>query len=89
MNVFDTHEKIVGDYSSYIKSFINISDESIRHTVDAELSRGKLWPDPLLNSIPRLSKPVRSKNSLKVGAFTAMQQEFFADTPYIGISSKR
>jgi hypothetical protein len=24
MNVFDTHGKIIGDYASYIRSFINI-----------------------------------------------------------------
>lgn len=29
MNVFDTHEKIIADYASYIKSFINIADHAI------------------------------------------------------------
>jgi hypothetical protein len=37
MNVFDTHAKIVDDYASYIRSFINIGDPEIRQKVDAAL----------------------------------------------------
>ncbi len=52
MNVFDTHARIVNDYSNYIKSFINISDDDIRHKVESDLNEGKLWPDPLLQFNP-------------------------------------
>ena len=52
MNVFETHEKIVADYASYIGSFINIADPAIRQTVDAALAEGKLWPKPLLQFNP-------------------------------------
>lgn len=52
MNVFDTHNRIVDDYSSYIRSFINISDDQIREKVESELREGKLWPDPLLQFNP-------------------------------------
>lgn len=52
MNVFDTHAKIVDDYASYIRSFINIADPEIREAVDAALGEGKLWPEPLLQFNP-------------------------------------
>lgn len=52
MNVFDTHAKIISDYASYIRSFINIADPAIRQTVDAALAEGKLWPQPLLQFNP-------------------------------------
>ena len=52
MNVFDTHEKIVADYASYIRSFINIADPAISKKVHSALSEGKLWPDPLLQFNP-------------------------------------
>ena len=52
MNVFQTHAEIVQDYSSYIQSFLNISDPLIRRTVENELQRGKLWPEPLLQFNP-------------------------------------
>src|SRR3989344_118322 len=52
MNVFETHSKIVGDYASYIRSFINIADPAIREAVEAALDEGKLWPQPLLQFNP-------------------------------------
>ena len=52
MNVFDTHAKIISDYASYIRSFINIADPAIRQTVDVALAEGKLWPQPLLQFNP-------------------------------------
>jgi len=52
MNVFEIHRRIVDDYSSYIKSFINISDEAIAEVVKTELDKGKLWPKPLLQFNP-------------------------------------
>ena len=36
------------DYKSYIQSFININDPEIREVVENELSKGKLWPEPLI-----------------------------------------
>ena len=52
MNVFDTHRQIVADYTQYIRSFINISDSEIASTVEASLSEGRLWPQPLLQFNP-------------------------------------
>jgi len=52
MNVFDAHSRIVADYTSYIHSFLNIADPAISQVVDVELSRGKLWPEPLLQFNP-------------------------------------
>jgi len=52
MNVFETHGRIIADYTSYIRSFINISDPAIRDTVEAALAEGKLWPEPLLQFNP-------------------------------------
>lgn len=52
MNVFETHARIVSDYASYIRSFINISDPAISKTVDDALAGGKLWPQPLLQFNP-------------------------------------
>src|SRR4051812_22597131 len=52
MNVFSVHRKVLADYQKYIRSFIRISDPEIENTVDKELSRGKLWPEPLLQFNP-------------------------------------
>ena len=52
MNVFETHAEVIQDYSSYIQSFLNISDPFIRRKVEDELHQGKLWPEPLLQFNP-------------------------------------
>jgi len=52
MNVFHTHSRIVEDYATYIRSFLNIADPAIRGVVEGELEKGKLWPEPLLQFNP-------------------------------------
>lgn len=52
MNVFEVHRRIISDYERYIRSFIRIDDQEIRQTVDTELGKGKLWPEPLLQFNP-------------------------------------
>ena len=52
MNVFHTHSRIVEDYATYIRSFLNISDPAILAVVEGELEKGKLWPEPLLQFNP-------------------------------------
>ena len=52
MDVFKLRDELISDYSTYIKSFIQINDERIRNKVDEELDNGLLWPDPLVQINP-------------------------------------
>lgn len=52
MDVFALRNQIVGDYSSYIQSFITIGDPRIAEYVERELRDGLLWPDPLIQLNP-------------------------------------
>lgn len=52
MNVFELHRNVIADYEKYIRSFIRIADPEMQKVVDAELARGKLWPEPLLQFNP-------------------------------------
>ena len=52
MNVFELKEKLIADYSSFVKGFITIKDEAIKRIVSDELSAGILWPEPLLQLSP-------------------------------------
>ncbi|MFC1734740.1 DEAD/DEAH box helicase, partial [Candidatus Hydrogenedentota bacterium] len=52
MNVFEVHKRIVEDYASYIRSFINIADSEVASKVENALGEGKLWPQPLLQFNP-------------------------------------
>src|SRR6266566_6787255 len=52
MNVFELRDRLTGDYSDFVRSFIHIRDDRIREAVQAELQGGLLWPDPLIQLNP-------------------------------------
>src|SRR5205807_8217039 len=52
MNIFDFRSQLIGDYASYIKSFIQIRDPQIRNYVQQKLQEGVLWPEPLIQLNP-------------------------------------
>ncbi|MBE0610770.1 MAG: DEAD/DEAH box helicase, partial [Dehalococcoidia bacterium] len=52
MDVFGLRDHVIGDYASYVKSFVRIRDPQIRNFVDSELESGVLWPSPLVQLNP-------------------------------------
>jgi ATP-dependent helicase YprA (DUF1998 family) len=52
MNVFDFRNRLMEDYSSYVRSFITIQDNRIRDYVDETVGKGELWPEPLIQLNP-------------------------------------
>lgn len=52
MDIFDFRDRLVQDYSNYVKSFIRIQNERINAKVQDSFDRGLLWPDPLLQLNP-------------------------------------
>ncbi|MGD0949096.1 MAG: DEAD/DEAH box helicase [Candidatus Binatia bacterium] len=52
MQVFRLRERLIGDYGTYVRSFIEIRDERIRARVQEELDAGLLWPQPLIQLNP-------------------------------------
>ncbi len=52
MNIFSLRDQVIQDYHEYVESFLNIRDERIRDFVSAELSKGALWSDPLVQLNP-------------------------------------
>jgi ATP-dependent helicase YprA (DUF1998 family)/very-short-patch-repair endonuclease len=56
LNVFELRNRLTGDYASYVRSFIRLSDPRIAAHVDDELDQGLLWPDPLLQLNPSFER---------------------------------
>lgn len=52
MDVFALRQRLVDDYAAYIRSFILIRDARIDCVVNDEISRGLLWPNPLIQLNP-------------------------------------
>lgn len=54
MNIFDLRQALINDYSSYVKSFIEVRDQRIQGYVEEQLfQNGLLWPEPLIQMNPR------------------------------------
>ncbi len=56
MNIFKVHSNVIGQYSNYISSFIEIADSNIRSKVEDYFSSHKLWPQPLIQFNPAYEK---------------------------------
>jgi ATP-dependent helicase YprA (DUF1998 family)/very-short-patch-repair endonuclease len=52
VNVFELNRHLIYDYSSYIRSFIQIRDDKINEYVKNSLEEGLLWPEPLIQLNP-------------------------------------
>src|SRR2546425_5555705 len=52
MTIFEFRNWLIGDYASYIQSFIQIRDPQIRTYVQQKLQEGVLWPEPLIQLNP-------------------------------------
>ena len=52
MKVFQLRQRLIEDYGSYVRSFIEIRDERINERVREELDAGLLWPQPLIQLNP-------------------------------------
>ena len=52
MDIFGLRDRLIGDYGDYIQSFIHIQDEGVSKHVEENLTKGLLWPDPLIQLNP-------------------------------------
>ena len=52
MDVFNLRDELINDYKKYVTSYLKISDERIRVTVNNAVENGLLWPDPILQLNP-------------------------------------
>jgi hypothetical protein len=55
-DVFALRDQVVGEYQSYVKSFINILDPKLLKYVTDTLDQGPLWPDPVLQLNPAFER---------------------------------
>jgi DEAD/DEAH box helicase/Helicase conserved C-terminal domain len=52
LDIFALRDEIIDDYHQYVDSFLNIRDSRVKSFVDAELGKGQLWKDPLIQLNP-------------------------------------
>ena len=52
MDILGLRDRVISDYSGYVRSFIRIKDSRIAEYVEEQLAQGRLWPDPLIQLNP-------------------------------------
>src|ERR1035437_6130313 len=77
MNIFKIHEDIINDYSSYISSFLDISDDNIREKVSRYFEEKKLWPQALIQFNPAFEIYGNIYDMIRQGIFHDSMQYVF------------
>lgn len=52
MDIFKYRQDLLGDYSSYVKGFLEVQDPDLETFVNTRLDGGFLWPQPLVQLNP-------------------------------------
>lgn len=52
MDIFQYREDLIGDYSSYVKGFLEVRDAEVEQFITSHLDGGFLWPEPLVQLNP-------------------------------------
>jgi hypothetical protein len=78
-NVFGLRDQVVGEYQSYVKSFINILDPRLSDFVTKKLDQGRLWPDPVLQLNPALERTATLKALAREGVILPETARFFGE----------
>ena len=79
MDIFEFRNKLISDYSSYIKSFINIADTRVSELLESEFKRGVLWPSPLIQMNPTFEMGKDVAELVKAGVLHPKCGEVFCD----------
>lgn len=56
INILKLRNQVVGQYSAYVKSFLDINDERLKAFAEEMLQNEDLWPAPLLQCNPAFKK---------------------------------
>jgi ATP-dependent helicase YprA (DUF1998 family) len=78
-DVFALRDQVVGEYQSYVKSFINILDPKLLNYVTDKLDEGRLWPDPVLQLNPAFERGADLKTLAREGVILPETARFFGE----------
>ncbi|WP_225226191.1 DEAD/DEAH box helicase [Komarekiella delphini-convector] len=77
LDIFNFRNEVIGDYRRYIESFLKIRDSKVKEFVDAELDKGQLWTDPLVQLNPSYKKGATVKELIKQQTLHPDSENYF------------
>jgi len=79
MNIFNLHNRIIEEYSSYINSFINITDSKLKSFARKIIDSAILWPEPLIQFNPSFKSGGSINDLVKQGIVSQEFSDIFVD----------
>lgn len=79
MNIFGLRDRVIRDYSGYVRSFLEIRDERIHDHVGHALQDGYLWPEPLVQLNPAFEPGESLPELVSAGLLHPECPRIFAD----------
>ena len=76
-NVFNFRDELIADYSAFSRSFVSISAEDIKSTVEREYSKGRYWPQPLIQINPNYQRKGTVQELAKEGLLHPVCADIF------------
>lgn len=77
MNAVELKEKVAGEYSDYVGSFLNVQDPSLSEFITKEFAAGKLWPESLIQLNPNYEPSLDVSEFVNQGLLHQKCKEIF------------
>lgn len=77
MNAFTFRDQVVQSYERFSRSFVRIAADDISKVVDDEYSRGRYWPEPLIQINPNYKPGNNVRELMEAGVLHPLTAEIF------------
>lgn len=77
LDIFKLRDEVIGDYRTYIESFLEIRDRPVEEFVQQELDKGYLWKDPLIQINPAYKQGSEIDTLIGEGILHSDCQKYF------------
>lgn len=77
LDIFKLRDEVIGDYRTYIESFLEIRDRRVEEFVQQELDKGYLWKDPLIQINPAYKQGAEIDTLIGEGILHSDCQKYF------------
>ena len=79
LDIFKLRDEVIGDYRTYIESFLEIRDRRVADFVQQELDKGYLWSDPLVQINPAYKQGAAVDELINEGVLHSDCKQYFPD----------
>ena len=80
LDIFELDRRVAGEYRDYVTSFVQVREPRLCTFVEAELARGRLWPEPILELNPAFERTRSLAELAREGVIRPETARFFGES---------